>query len=317
MRQSAKVLWAAASIIMVGTPLVSQTRPAQQRQFEVDSVKRNTGRPSSPDDVKLGCNGTDSHGPGTNIPLGRCAARFQSLRLVIALAFDIPPSLMYPYEGKEKILSGPEWMDSEIYDIDAKAEMPATQAELKLMLQQLLVDRFSLKFHREKRELSVYALVATRNGIKFRPAPKDRDCGGQLRRDHQFELGARSLAGQCHGFVPENGALTGQSVSMSDLAEMLSIWAGRIVIDKTGSNELYDIKMPRLTGNAVPVGPVGDKRIENGAPAPPPPPAEARILGDAPQTVFTALEQFGLKLESTKGPVDVLVIDSIERPAVN
>src|SRR5262249_37321841 len=118
--------------------------------------------------------------------------------------------------------------------------------------------------------------------------------------------------GQCHGFVPDNGALTGRSVDMSDFAEMLSIWAERLVIDKTGVQGLFDIKMPRLGPNNP--GPAGDRKnldIGRGGAG-----VEIRQVPELP-TVFTALEQIGLKLESTKGPVDVLVIDSVERPSEN
>jgi uncharacterized protein (TIGR03435 family) len=185
----------------------SQTPSSQKLSFEVASIKPNEGRPGRQEDIKLGCHGTDSRSPGITIPRGRCIARFEPLRLVIALAYDIPPSLLYPYEGK--LISGPDWIGSTMYEIDAKTEDPATMAELKLMLRDLLTERFKLKVHHEQREMPVYALVRGKNPLKLTPAPADRDCGGQVRRDHQYELGATSLEGQCHGFVPENGALTG------------------------------------------------------------------------------------------------------------
>src|SRR5688572_9168661 len=100
--------------------------------FEAASVRPMNARPSGPVDRVLGCHGTDSHSGGTNVPLGRCIARFEPLRLVIALAYDIPPASMYPYEGQ--VLSGPGWINSEVYNIEAKAEAPATQAELRQML---------------------------------------------------------------------------------------------------------------------------------------------------------------------------------------
>jgi uncharacterized protein (TIGR03435 family) len=145
--------------------------------------------------------------------------------MVIALAYDIPPAQLYPYEGK--VVTGPAWIKSEMYDIEAKADPPTSEARLKLMLQTLLAERFKLKLHRENREMPVYALVPGKNGVKFPKAPVDRDCQDQRRSDHRFELGATDLSGQCHGFVPDKGALTGRSVDMSDFAEMLAIWAGR------------------------------------------------------------------------------------------
>jgi uncharacterized protein (TIGR03435 family) len=230
--------------------------------------------------------------------------------MVIALAYEVPPALLYPYEGK--VVIGPAWINSEIFDIEAKAESPTTEAQLKLMLQTLLVDRFKLKLHREDREMPVYALVAGKNGVKFPKAPADRDCGEQKRSDHRYELGASDLAGQCHGFVPDKGALTGRSVDMSDFAEMLAIWAGRKVIDKTGIEGLFDIRMPQIVAANAGLSAQVDGR--GGGPGPG---IEKRIDAISLPTVFEAVEQFGLKLESTKGPVGVLVIDSIEKPSEN
>jgi uncharacterized protein (TIGR03435 family) len=281
---------------------------AQNLSFEVASVKPNESRPRAQEDIMLGCHGTDSHSPGIVVPMGRCVVRFEPLRLVIAMAYNIPPAFMNPYDGK--VISGPDWINSTIYNIDAKAEGPASEAQLRKMLQTLLAERFQLKLHTENKEMPVYALVTTKNPAKLQAAPEDRDCGQQVRSDHRYELGSTNLAGQCHGFVPENGQLTGRSVDMSDFAEMLSIWAGRVVVDKTGIQGLFDIKMPRMT--SAEVGSAGGAR-EGGPGAPPAP----RVPVDPLPTVFQAVEQLGLKLESSKGPVAVLVIDSVQKPSEN
>jgi uncharacterized protein (TIGR03435 family) len=297
------------AVIAIAPPRArSQTPPAAGLSFEVASIKPIDSRPTSPGDIQLGCRGTDSHSPGMTIPVGRCIARFEPLRLVIALAYDVPPSMLYPYEGAV-VSGGPDWVKTPTYMIEAKAEAPATLAELRMMLQTLLTDRFKLKVHREMRQMPVYSLTRGKGELKFTPAPTDRDCGEQVRRDHQFELGASSLAGQCHGFVPDKGALTGRSVDMSDFAEMLGIWAGRVVIDKTGIEGLFDIKMPPMTSANVQAAPPregGSGQV-----------GDPKILGEPLPTVFAAVEQIGLKLESTKGPVEVIVIDSIEKPSEN
>jgi uncharacterized protein (TIGR03435 family) len=300
-------------ILTAGAMLHAQNPPLA---FEVASVKPNNSRPSGPGDRALGCNGTDSHSPGMTIPRGRCVSRFEPLRLVIALAYDVPPASMYPYQGQ--VLSGPDWMNSEIYDIEAKADVPATQAELKQMLRALLEERFKLKLHRESRELPVYALVTTKNGPKLESAPKDRECGEQRRRDHRYELGATSLSGHCHAFVPggRDVMIQGQSVDMSDFAEMLSIWAGRIVVDKTGIQGRFDIKLPRFGSGQPAPQPIERNPNPNAVPGG----EEIRAkIADAPAlpTLFTVLDRLGLKLESSKGPVEVLVIDSLERPSEN
>jgi len=299
-----------ALILLAVVPLVSQ-----QPSFEVASIKPVQLGPGfkGPVTSVLGCRGTDSHSPGMTLPMGRCVSRFEPLRTVIALAYDVPPAFLYPYEGK--VVIGPQWINQEIFDIDSKAQSPTSEAELKMMLQTLLAERFKLKLHRETREMPVYALVTGKNGVKFTKAPADRECGEQKRSDHRYELGASDLSGQCHGFVPDKGALTGRSVDMSDFAEMLAIWAGRKVIDKTGLEGLFDIRMPQMISEQARLSaPVEAAR--GGGPGPG---VGERIAvnGVAIPTVFEAVEQFGLKLESTKGPVEVLVIDNIERPTEN
>lgn len=280
--------------------------------FEVASIKAITSRPQGPVEIAMGCHGTDSHNPNTTIPMGRCVIHYESLRYVIALAYNIPPATLNAYE---KMISGPDWIRSEVYNIDAKAEMPATQAQLKLMLQSLLAERFKLKVHRETREMPVYALVTTKNGPKLQPSPKDRDCAGQSRSDHSYELGERNMAGTCRAFIPGDGGMHGINVSMTDVAEILGNWSDRIVIDKTGLDGFFDLILPRMTrGNALTLNADAGAR-GGGPPAPGARGGEGRF-GDLP-TVFTGVEQFGLKLEATKGPVDVLVIDDVQRPTEN
>ncbi|HEY2383982.1 MAG TPA: TIGR03435 family protein [Terriglobia bacterium] len=298
----------AALTLILGIAIAAQ---AQNPSFEVASIKPNNSRAGGPEEIMLGCHGTDSHSQENIVPMGRCVVRHEPLRLVIALAYDVPPAFMIPYDGK--ILSGPDWINSDVYNFDAKAEGPATEAQLKLMLQTLLAERFNLKLHRETKELPVYALVTTRNPLKFQPAPKDRECEGQSRSDHRYELGSRNIAGQCHGFVPENGQMSGRSVDMSDVAEMLSRWAGRVVIDRTEIKGLFDVQLPRMASANVPLG-GGGAGAREGAPGPA---VEGRFSRDSIPTVFAAVEQFGLKLESSKGPVEVLVVDNIQKPTEN
>jgi uncharacterized protein (TIGR03435 family) len=283
--------------------------------FEVASIKLNASR-GAPGDRALGCRGTDSHKPDITIPLGRCVARYEPLRLVVALAYGIPPASLAPYEGA--VLSGPSWINTEMYNIDAKADAPTTQAQLKLMLQGLLADRFKLKLHKETKEMSVYSLVLGKNGPKLTPAPKDRECAGQVRRDHQYELAESSLTGQCHIFVPggRDAMITGQSVEMSDLAEMISTWAGRVVVDKTGVMGLYDIKLPRFTSGQLSASLQTDDKNPAGGGREGLPGRNPQAAQELP-TLFNVLDQFGLKLESAKGPVEVLVIDSIQKPSEN
>ena len=120
-------------ILLAVLPVLSQNQATQESSFEVASVKPvklGPGFIKGPIEVTLGCHGTDSHSPGITLPMGRCISRFEPLRMVIALAYDVPPALLYPYEGK--VVIGPDWINSEVFDIEAKAESPTSEAQLKL-----------------------------------------------------------------------------------------------------------------------------------------------------------------------------------------
>ena len=175
----------------------------------------------------------------------------------------------------DELVGGPVWMDIDRWDIAAKAESPT--AAMLPMIRTLLADRFKLVTHHEARERSIYALVIAR-------------------RDGQLGPSLRPSTGRST-FRDGTGAFTGHAVPLGILVNVLS-GAGsvrRTVVDRTGLSGTYDIDLHW----AIDVPLRGDT---------PPPPA------DGP-SIFTAVqEQLGLKLESTRGPVDVLVIDHIERP---
>jgi uncharacterized protein (TIGR03435 family) len=183
------------------------------------------------------------------------------------------------------VAGGPNWLDSERFDIIAKAPPNTPEDTLRLMLQTLLTERFKLAIHREQKITAVFALVAARGGFKLQASagsgqPK---CGrGQ---------GAEGL---------NHTACT--NITMADLADWLPTriapsFIDRPVVDLTGLKGPYDIQLdwvPRpLVGNAAD-------------------PASADVAAGA--TVFDALDkQLGLKLEERKLPMPVIVIDHIER----
>jgi bla regulator protein blaR1 len=169
------------------------------------------------------------------------------------------------------------------------------------MLQPLLEDRFNLKFHHETREMPVYMLVVAKGGSKLKEASPEGAVpdGGPPRR----------------GMMMSPGSLEANGAQIDMLAHALSGQVGRTVIDKTGLTGKYDFdlhftpqNMPPGMGPGPGPGPTGGSP---GADAPPPPDTSGPDL-------LTALqEQLGLKLESEKGPVDVIVIDHIDKPSEN
>jgi bla regulator protein blaR1 len=210
----------------------------------------------------------------------------------------------------DRIVGAPSWVNSDHFDVEAKiAPEDATKLDrLKPgqrmeMLQPFLQDRFGLKFHHETREMPVYVLEAAKGGSKLKqaePEAADGNDGGGTPRG-MMRMGI--------GNLEANGA----QVDM--LVHTLSREVGRTIIDKTGLTGKYDFNlhftpanMPAGMGPGPGAGPGGG---HPGADAPPP----SDTTGP---DIFTAIqEQLGLKLVSAKGPVDVIVIDHIDRPSGN
>jgi len=263
----------------------AQSEPAGTLSFEIASVKANRSG--------------DARAPSMILPGGRFTATNNTVRALILNAYGISAS-PYLLEG------GPGWIDSARYDVDAKADANAIPVgtpnrvlweKTRLMLRKLLADRFKLSIRREAKEMPVYQLVAAKGGAKLQKS--DRDCSASVTT--------------CHGFSGNPTRLSGSGVDMYDLAQTLSSYSDRPVIDGTGIAGLFEIK---LQWNPIAAGsPPADD-------VPRSPAAVAREgvrpdLASLP-TLQAALEQqLGLKLESRKGPVEICVIEHIERPSEN
>jgi bla regulator protein blaR1 len=240
-------------------------------------------------------------------PGGRFTAQNVPLRLFISAAYGTPQPLP-PFQ----VLGGPDWLDKDRFDIVAKAAgdpAPGPNGPPPIMfqmMQTLLADRFKLKVHRETRDQPIYALVLAngKSGAKLRASPMDCQALMNAARN-----GAPSPPGSNPPFCglrasPGRVQASGSSVTM--FANSLSRNVNRPIQDRTGLQGDFDFEL-EWTPDQMPAG-------RDGAPSPgalPPPPTDGPSL-------FTALqEQLGLKLESTRGSVDVLVIDSVERPTEN
>lgn len=250
-----------------------------------------------------------------------------------------------------QLVGGPSWINSDRFDIEAKPETsgPMSQQIIQSVFRQILEERFALKIHRETRELPIYGLVLARNDGRLGPniKPSSDECATQMTARGRgpapdgrggpapdgrgpfavgrgpggpppdgrggpgrgggpapFDVDAAPVCGQRGGGF---GRMRAGGVTMEQFAAMLSATAQRVVLDKTGLTGYYDISLTYTpTGDQLPQG-----APPPGAPAPPP------IDPDGP-TFFTAIqEQLGLKLDSQRGPVDVVVIDSINQPTEN
>jgi bla regulator protein BlaR1 len=209
-----------------------------------------------------------------------------------------------------QISGSPSWFKSERYDIEAKMDSSVVEelrklgddqreAETRRMLQALLADRFQLKLHSDTKELPVYALVVAKNGPKLQVArPGDTYPNGLKGPDGGGGAGMMFIEG-------DGGPVRGQGIPIANLVHLLSQQLGRTVLDKTGLTGKYDFTLKWTPDESQ--GPPGPPGMDT---APPP-----DSLGPS---IFTAIqEQLGLKLESQKGAVEILVIDHAERPSEN
>lgn len=241
-------------------------------------------------------------------PGGRYTATNATLRMLMRTAYGA---------HDDQIVGGPNWTTSERFDIVGKAEgnRPTStfRDQARLMLRQLLADRFKLALHHEIRDISIYALVIAR---------RDGKLGPQLRPSNAADCTATKAPNPAASSAPNpntpgviqfdslscgagfsrQGHLAARTTIFSTLVTGLSNWTDRVVFDHTALAGTFDWDLQWMPEPLT-------AELPNAASDRP---------SDAGISLFTALqEQLGLKLESTKGPVDVLVIDHVEQPTLD
>jgi len=244
------------------------TRPAFNA-FEVATIK-----PTSP----------DSRGRYIRMQsVNRFYARGFSLQQLVAAAYSLTP---------RAISAGPAWTDSDLFDILASTpgEVQPNLDEQMAMLRKLLTDRFQLTFHREPKELPIFAITVAKGGPKLKPSAAPPGALPEL-----VNVIYPEEKGGVHVVLPARSATIVQLAKMMQRAVL-----DRAVVDQTGLSGVYDFDLEWT-------------------------PDESQFSGNLPRSVeptkpslFTAMqEQLGLRLEATKGPVQVLIIDRVERPSEN
>jgi uncharacterized protein (TIGR03435 family) len=198
--------------------------------------------------------------------------------------------ICFAYDVQQKqIVGGPDWITTDKFDIAAQPDVPGSpnRQQLKAMVQKLLADRFQLKFHRDKKELSAYLLTVGKSGPKL----------------NQNDSNPNGLPGL---FFRQLGYLTVQNATMTDFTQLMqSAVLDRPVVDQSGLQGRWDFVL-KWTPDESQFGGMGVKV---------PPPSDAT---DAPPPLFTAIqEQIGLKLDAGKAPVEVLALDRVEKPSEN
>jgi uncharacterized protein (TIGR03435 family) len=209
--------------------------------------------------------------------------------------------IAYPSMSPE-LIGAPAWVASERYDVEARAGAQPTAKEMESMLRAMLADRLKFVAHFESREQAVYALVVGRADERpaagLRPATLDYVEFVERRPASGLNLPPRANGAPPCGLLSDGRKLTSGGITMAQLIQNISPFAGRVIIDKTALGGYYEFTLEYAAqpGNAAGV----------------PDPADDR------PSIFTALqEQLGLSLQSQRAPVEVLVIDRIERPTPN
>jgi uncharacterized protein (TIGR03435 family) len=278
-------------VLALSATLLAQQAPAPQPAFDVVSIK-----PSQP--------GAPNRLP--RITPGRVELSNTTLKQLIGTAYS-----RFAFDTRE-IVGGPSWIDSERFDIVATMERPpqldgfAMLGELSGMLRAVIEQRFGVKAHNEQREGDVYTLTYARSdrktGAGLRQVPDA--CAAALKELTGAAPPPRRSGPPPCSFGGPPGRLIGTGVTIVMVANVLSGHAGRTVVDRTGLAGSFDFEL-----NFDP---------SSSAQAPPGEPPGPQPRDDSKPSLFTALqEQLGLKLEPTRGPVDVLVVDSAERPTPN
>jgi uncharacterized protein (TIGR03435 family) len=305
------LVFSVAAILLLGTGTSVAGQAPAPLAFEVASV-----RPSNPN--------PDPGNPFSMIALmlpqpgGRFTATNAPLRMMIMAAFEL--------QQEAQLTGGPPDLLAAKYDITARAPVAfIDMKDLPSLLRTLLTDRFKLKTHTETRELPVYDLVLARDdgrlGRDMKPSKSDcsktaeilAQQGAAVAKGDVASLLAKPGAFPPCAIAPDvsggplNLSMHGDGQEMKQLAELLTQLTGRSVRDKTGLTGRYDFDMKMDLQAVLALA----KRM--GAPVPA---AAANIPQADGSSLMTALnEQLGLKLESTRAPVDVVVIDNVEAPS--
>ena len=261
------------------------TTPAKPLAFDVVSIRQNVSQQRQM--------GMPQFGPTSD------GYRMTNAPLILPIITAYVPSTGATSFTPEQIAGLPDWAMRDNFDIEAKVgdeDLPewqkpdAQKAMLQGMLQALLVDRCKMTVHREIKEVPVYSLVLGKGAQKFRPTNPDETHEGM-----KLPFGGTVSQGK--------DGMTLYAASMESVATLLSgmgrMGSARPIQDKTGLTGLYDFVFPREMG-------------------PPPGPQDPTAASDPGGSFVSGLvETLGLKLESTKAPVETLVIDHIEKPSQN
>ena len=271
-----KVCAAPALLLLAPFLAAGQSAPGSP-EFEAATVKP----------VPLGTEyGGMFGGPGTSSP-GQIHYDATTLHAVVSRAYGV----------QRFQVIGPKWFDDERFDIVAKIPPGTTIPQFQLMLQKLLADRFHLELHKESRTTSAYEMTVAKSGVKMKPAPL-----AATPAVPSGDATRASTGGMSWNTAGDKTDVQGHGVTIRQILIWLSQETTRDIVDKTGLTEAYDFEMSWTHGSAS-ASPAGSSDEANRA--------------FETNTLDAAIEKYlGLKVTSRKVPVEMLVIDRLDRTPV-
>jgi uncharacterized protein (TIGR03435 family) len=325
MKRTTRLILLIAAAAFAAMPLPSQTPAPQRLSFDVVSIKPNASPPRG------GYIGGGTRGD-------RYTMVYSNLRMLLQGAYQRRSTTAI---SPLQIVGGPSWIDSDRYDIQATANCSGgslSQEQVQLMVRSMLEDRFQLKAHMETREGQVYNLVVAKNPPKIKVSEDQtavpRRVSGPILPcspvpEPPANPGPPTVPPGQRGspFDPDNPAprgflgmrfsqagimLRGSAVTISGMIGMLQNYVGGTIIDKTDLKGLYDFTLQ--FGPEGLVNPDGRPMSSLTAPGTP---RTVDTAADPAPTLFSAVQELGLKLESAKGPIEVLVVESVQKPTEN
>jgi uncharacterized protein (TIGR03435 family) len=269
--------------------------PPPRAEFEVASVKPSA--PPGPDSLSVGV-----HIDGAQV---RCTSL--ALKDYIALAYRV----------KSYQVSGPEWLTTERYDVTAKLPAGSAREQIRDMVQSLLLDRFQMKAHHETKEFPVYALVVGKGGPRMKESPQDAASAAAGRGNIDITAGGgRGGSGVDLGsgssFTIGDNQLDAVKLTITQFADMLARFVDRPIVDMTELKGAYDFSLHFSPEDfrAMRLRAAASAGVSVSIP---PETVRAVMESASGDSLFAAIETLGLKLDARKAPLDVVVVDRIDK----
>lgn len=245
-------------------------------RFEVASIRPSDPNPASPMFIGMSADGAMVR--YTNITLRDC--------------------IRGAYRVRDFQIAGPDWMTKARFEISAKLPAGASTDQIPEMLQALLAERFKLEIRREMKEENIYALVAGKGGARLKPAEVKTDS----KSPQALGPDGKPREPMMYGFSPGGVSITAPAASLASLVGLMSLFTARPVIDMTGIQGQYDFRLI--------FAPERNANVNTGAP--PGLDGAATPVEPAP-SILDALQQYGLRLEPRRAPLEILIVNHIEK----